>query len=97
MTALRKGRNTALNLFAILNPDKAAHHITQDKNIKKLIETSTEVTGSNIEMAAKEAHSISNNKRDISPTCVGFDCIWNSRGWQAKERVVAVILRMLGK
>ena len=48
-------------------------------------------------MAAKEAHSISNNKRDISPTCVGFDCIWNSRGWQAKERVVAVILRMLGK
>ena len=48
-------------------------------------------------MAAKEAHSISNNERDISPTCVGFDCIWNSRGWQAKERVVAVILRMLGK
>ena len=97
MRALRKGRNAALNLFSILNLDRAARHITQEKNIKKLIETSTEVTDSSIEMAAKEAHSISNNERDINPTFVGFDCIQNSRGWQTKERVVAVVLRRLGK
>ena len=63
MRALREGRNAALNLFAILNPHKATRHITQAKNTKKLIDTSTEVTDSNIEMATKKAHSISNYKR----------------------------------
>ena len=36
------------------------------KNTKKLVETSSEVTNSNMEMAVKQVHSISNNNRDIN-------------------------------
>ena len=61
------------------------------KNTKKLVETSSEVTVSNMEMAAKEVHSINNNNSDMKSTGVSFDCTQNSRGWQAKEGIVAAI------
>ena len=38
---------------------------TVAKNAEKLVETSSEVTDSNMEMAAKEIQSISNNNSDI--------------------------------
>ena len=65
MRALRKGRNAALKLFAILNLGHPVSHLTQANNTEKLAETSSHVTDSNIEMAAKEVQSISNNNRDI--------------------------------
>ena len=52
--ALRKERNAVLKLLAILNLDKPVSHVTQAKNTEKLVETSSEVTDSNMEMAAKK-------------------------------------------
>ena len=48
-------------------------------------------------MAEKEVHSIGNNNRCIKSTCFSFDCRWNSRGWQAKEGLVAAIAQKTGK
>ena len=62
-----------------------------------LFETSSEVNDNNMEVAAKELHSISNNNRDIKSTGVIFDCTWNSRRWQDKEGDVAAIAQKTGK
>ena len=62
-----------------------------------LVETSSEVTDGNVEMAAKEVRSISNNNRDIKSTSFSFHCTWNSRGWKAKERFAAAIAQKTGK
>ena len=44
-----------------------------------------------------EVPSISNNEGDIKITGVSFDCTWKSRGWQAKERFIAVITQKTEK
>ena len=62
MKVLGKGRNTALKLLAI---GKSVCHVTYTKNIEKLVETPSEVTDSNMEIAVKEVHSIRTNNRDI--------------------------------
>ena len=41
--------------------------------------------------------AISNNNRDTTCTGVSFDCSWNSRGWLAKEGVIAAIAQKTGK
>ena len=64
--ALGKRRNVLLKLFAILSLGKPVSQATQAKNTKKLVETSSKVTDSNIEMTAKEVHSISKNNRIYS-------------------------------
>ena len=97
MRALGNKNNAALKLFAILSLSKPVKHVTQAKNIEKLVEISSEVTDSNMEMAAKEVRSISNNNRDIKSTGVSFDCTWNSRGWQDKETVAAAIAQKTRK
>ena len=97
MRVLGKGRNAALKLFAILNLGKSVRHETQAKDTEKLVETSSEVTDSNMETAAKEVPSISNINSDIKSTGVSFDCTWNSREWKAKEGVVASIAQKTGK
>ena len=58
MRDLGKGKNATLKLFAVLNIDKPKSHVTWAKNTEKLVETSSEVTNSNMEMAAKEVHSM---------------------------------------
>ena len=50
------------------------------KNTEKFVKTPSEVADGNMEMAAKEVHSISNNNRDIKSTDVTLHCTWNSRG-----------------
>ena len=97
MRKLGKGKNAALKLFAILNLGKPVTHATQAKNTEKLVEESNEVTDSNMEMVAKEVHSLSNNNSDIKATDVSFDSTWRSRGWQAIERDIAAITQKTGK
>ena len=75
----------------MLNIGKPVSYVTYVKNTEKLFETSSEVTDSNMEMAAKEVHSITYNNRDIKSAGVNFDWRWNSRRWQAKEGVAAAI------
>ena len=73
--ALRKERNAVLQLFAILNlSTKTVSHVTQAKNTEKLVETSSEVTNSNMETATKELLSINKNNSDIKSTGVRFAC-----------------------
>ena len=91
MRAIGKWRNAALKLCAVLNQGKTVSKIAWAKYTKRLVETSSEVTDSNMEMNAKEAHSTSYNNGDVKSTCVSFDCTWNSCGWQAKEGVAADI------
>ena len=43
------------------------------KNTKQLLETSTKITDSNLERAAKEVRSITNNNRDIKYTGISFE------------------------
>ena len=74
MRTLEKRRNASLKPFAILNLGKPVTHTGI------LIETSSEVTGCNVEMAANELHAISNKKKDIKSKGINFDCTWNSRG-----------------
>lgn len=79
MRVLRKWRNAAMKLFAILNLVSLVSHVTQAQNTKKLVETSIEFIDSNTEMDTKEVHSIRNCKNDIKSIGVSFDCTWNSK------------------
>ena len=79
MGVLRKWRNAAMKLFAILNLVSLVSHVTQAQNTKKLVETSIEFIDSNTEMDTKEVHSIRNCKNDIKSIGVSFDCTWNSK------------------
>ena len=72
-------------------------HVTQSKNTRKLVETSSEVTHSNMAKTVMEVPSIINNERDIKSTGVSFDDTWKSRGWQAKKRLIAVIAQKTGE
>ena len=58
MRALGKGSSKALKMFAMLNIGKPVSYVAYVKNTEELFETSSEVTDSNMEMAAKEVHSI---------------------------------------
>ena len=60
------------------------------KNSEKIVKKSSEVTDSNMEMAAKETHSIKNSHIDIKSKGVSFDGTWKNRGWQAKAGVIPV-------
>ena len=73
MRATRKAINVSLNLFVILNLQKPVSDETCAKNTKQLLETSTEITDSNLERAAKEVRSITNNNRDIKYTGISFE------------------------
>ena len=50
-----------------------------------------------MEIAANGVYSFSNKNSDIKPTGLSVDCTWNSRGWQAKDRVAAAIAQKNGK
>ena len=93
MKAIGKGKNATLNLFAILNVSKTVIHVTWATNTEQSLETSSEVTDSNLEMAAKQVHSITNNKRDNKFTGAISDRTWDRRGWQAKEGAVTTIAK----
>ena len=84
-------------MFSILSLGKPESHVTWSKNTEKLVETSSEVTDSNMEMAAKEVLSISKNNGGIKSTGISIECICNSRGWQATKGVAAAIAGRLGK
>ena len=94
--ALGKERHVSLKVFAILNLGKPLNHVQQTKNIEKLVEKFNDVTDSNMEMAPKEVHSISNNSIYIK-SGASFDCAWNSRGWQVKEGIVTAIAQQTEK
>ena len=93
MKAIGKGGNATLNLFAILNVCKTVIHVTWVRNTKQLFETSSEVTDSNLEIAAKQVHSITSNKKDDKCTGPISDRSWDRRGWKAKERAVTTIAK----
>ena len=93
MKAIGKGKNATLNLFAILNVSKTVIHVTWATITEQLLETSSEVTDSNLEMAAKQVHSITNNKRDNKFTGAISDRTWDRRRWQSKEGAVTTIAK----
>ena len=55
------------------------------------------ISEKNMKEAADEVHGRSTENKDVKSTGVSFDCSWNSRGWQAKEGVVAAIAQDTGK
>ena len=97
MRALGKGENASLKLFTILNLDKPVSHATPEKNTEKLIERSSEVTDSNMEITAKEVHSISNLIETLNLQVLVLTAHGTVEGGKLEKELLLAKLRRLGK
>ena len=100
MRAIGKGRSAAQKLFSIINLGSVVSKPTWAKTSATLCENTHQVADRNMKHAGSEVRKILNTTDDqekIINSGTSFDCSWNSRGWQAKEGVVAAISQENGK
>lgn len=73
---------------------------TWTKYTLEIIKNPQKISEQNMKLAAEEVYQIASvniSKNDRISLGVSFDCSWNSRGWQAKQGVVAAIAQDNGK
>ena len=96
--AIGKGHTAALKLLSLLNLGGPISRARWTSHTSALIKISNNVAEQNMKQAAEEVKNLtsgsSNGTVDIGTS---FDCSWNSRGWQAREGVVAAIAVETGK
>ena len=97
MRALGKGENASLKLFTTLSLDKPVSYATYAKNTEKLVERSSEVTDSNMEMTAKEVHSISNLIETLNLQVLVLTAHGTVEGGKLEKELLLAKLRRLGK
>ena len=97
MRSIGRGRTAALKLFSVLNLGKPVSKATWAKTTGNLLSVTNAVVEKNMKNAANEIRMKNTEQSEIKSTVVSFDCSWNSRGWQAKEGVVAGIAQTTGK
>lgn len=102
MREIGKGRTAAMKLFSIMNLGKPVSKSIWSKQTTEITEKIRTVADRNMKLAAEEVHEIVSAKGGFIPIGVvsagtSFDCSWNSRGWQAKQGVVAAIAQDNGK
>ena len=81
-----------------MNLGKPVSQPTWSKYTNQLLEKTEQVSKRNMAEAATEIRSKNKCYNDeVADVATSFDCSWNSRGWQAKQGVVAAIAQDNGK
>lgn len=102
MRAISRGRQPALKLFTILNLGSPISYSSWKNHASKLVTQTSVVAERNMSSAANEVkelktkHSVVSSPR-LHSCGTSFDCSWNSRGWQARDGIVAAITQDTGK
>lgn len=102
MRAIGKGRSAAMKLFSIMDLGKPVSNKTWTRQTTDLTNQIRIVAERNMKLAAEEVHTIAAGdgafvQDGVVSAGTSFDCSWNSRGWQAKQGVVAAIAQINGK
>lgn len=101
MRAIGRGYSSALKLFSIIGLGPPVSNNVWTKYTSQITDTARVTAEKNMKLAAEDVFNsalmngkVSNEKASVG---VSFDCSWNSRGWQAKQGVVAAIAQDNGK
>ena len=98
LRSIGRGYSAALKLFSIMNIGKPVNQRIWSKYTNELLEKVEKVGKFNMTMASAEVRSqLKCHNDEIASVATSFDCSWNSRGWQAKQGVVAAIAQENGK
>lgn len=99
MRSIGKGHSAAMKVFSIMDLGVPVSRGTWSKYTNELSEKVKIIAERNMTEAASDAYTGNLRNNDNSPVSIAtsFDCSWNSRGWQAKQGVVAAISHDFGK
>ena len=97
-----RGRTAASKLFSVLNIGAPLSQPSWSKHTDFLTKKTSETVERNMQLATSEVKEILTKHHELSsPRIVNsgtsFDCSWNSRGWQARDGIVAAIAQETGK
>lgn len=93
LRSIGRGHTSALKLFSLMNFGKPVSRRIWTNYTSDFVERADRVAAKNMKLAASELST----PDSTTSTPTSFDCSWNSRGWQAKQGVVAAISQDNGK